>query len=93
MPSYLLSLEAKQGFEGILDYTLEKYGVDQMLKYTQALELAAEKLALGHATFKEMKSVHPNLRVVKSGKHYVFGLMRDSLPMIVMLFFMKEWNY
>lgn len=83
MPAYQLSLEAELDLEGIAEYTIKKHGEDQMIKYVTKLEVDAENLAIGVGYFKVISEINSKLRMVKSGKHYIFGLMRDNSPMIV----------
>lgn len=86
MPSYILSREAELDLEDIAEYSIKKHGESQMLKYIGNLEDDAEKLSSGILPFKTLVAINPNLRMKKSGKHYIFGLMQDNAPMIVVAF-------
>ena len=54
-----------------------------MFIYVDELEHASECFALSRGQFKELCDIHSRLRMKKSGKHYVLGLMQDDGPMII----------
>lgn len=83
MSLYLLSKEAELDLEDIAEYTLKNHGEDQLFKYIGQLERDTEQLALGNSAFKDLGDIHPKLRVKKSGKHYIFGIIRNNAPMLV----------
>ena len=45
MPSYRFARAAEEDVDGIVDYTLEKWGVDQANQYIDSLEQRAKSLA------------------------------------------------
>lgn len=83
MAIYQLSNEAELDLENIAEYTINRHGETQMYVYIAQLEADAEQLANGKGQYKELKEVHANLRVKKSGKHYIFGLIYNKAPMVV----------
>lgn len=89
---YELSTEAKQDLDKIIEYTIEKHGVPQMFKYIDQIEQVAEELAAGFGHYKELKNIHPQLRVKKAQKHYIFGLMRGKNPMLILAIFHEQMD-
>ena len=81
---YVLSKSAVADLEDIIRYTNEHWGVSQCLSYIEELETAATALARGKIPFKDLRAIHPNLRMAKSGKHFIFCIQREAeLPLIL----------
>ncbi|WP_075342481.1 type II toxin-antitoxin system RelE/ParE family toxin [Tenacibaculum agarivorans] len=92
MSSFVLSFEAELDLENIVEYTIRKHGEDQILKYVTQLQEDTEQLALGMGHYKQLTDIHPKLRMVKSGKHYVFGITRENDLMIVIAILHERMN-
>jgi len=84
MPIYETSYEAEQDLQGIIDYTLEMHGIDQMNKYINALDQCAENMAQSIGQFKEVDVLGDSVRVKLCQHHYIFGLMRNSQPFLIL---------
>ncbi len=87
---YKLSKEAELDLNSIIEYTIKEYGVAQMFKYIDQIEQSAEQLALSYGHYKELRDIHSQLRLKKSGKHYIFGLMQEKAPMIIIAIFYER---
>ena len=87
-----LSDKAKEDINEITDYTVERYGVNQMFQYIQRLETAADELADGYGHYKQYPDVHPLLRAKHCQKHYIFGVLRGNKPMLVIAIFHERMN-
>ncbi|MBX9618398.1 MAG: type II toxin-antitoxin system RelE/ParE family toxin [Hyphomicrobiales bacterium] len=81
---YLLVKGASADLEDIIRFTNEQWGEAQCRSYIDQLERAATALAKGEGVFKELPSIHPMLRMAKSGRHFIFCLPRSgSVPLIL----------
>jgi len=83
MPSYELSTEAEFDLEEITEYTYKKHGAVQTLKYIDGLEENAHNLASSHGHYKELLQIHPNLRMKHYQHHYIFGIIKENKPMLI----------
>lgn len=92
MAAYILSKRAEEDLVQIIEYTVQAFGVEQMRKYVGELERASENMATGKGSFKEFKDLHQGLRIKRSGKHFIFGLHRDHVPMIVIAIFHERMD-
>ncbi len=81
---YVLTKSAEADLREITRYTLEQWGVAQCSTYIADIEQKAEALATGKGIFQEMSALMPNLRVVLSGKHYIFCLPQQNAPAIIL---------
>lgn len=93
MRHYELSRLAERDLDEIIDYTVAYHSFERMHDYTDALDHAAERLALGEGFYKKLPEIHPDLRVKRSGKHYIFGLMVGDKSMVVIAFFHESMDY
>lgn len=82
--SYVLTKSAEADLREIIRYSLEQWGAVQCSSYIADIEQKAEALATGKAAFKEMDALMSNLRVVLSGKHYIFCLPQNNGPAIIL---------
>jgi toxin ParE1/3/4 len=83
VPSYELTADAEKDLVDIIEYTVNNHGIAQAREYVAQLETCALNLASSQGYYRELKNVHPRLRVVRCQHHYIFGLMRTSQPMAV----------
>jgi toxin ParE1/3/4 len=90
MPSYGLSYEAENDLEKIIEYTNKEYGVAQTLKYVDELETCAESMASSYGHYRELLNIHPRLRMKHCQKHYIFGVMEENKPMVVVAIFHEK---
>ncbi len=83
MSSYELSEDAIADLDEITDYTFENHGVVQALKYIDTLDECATNLSMGHGHYKTLPELHPQLRMKHCQHHYIFGVIRELRPMLV----------
>jgi plasmid stabilization system protein ParE len=83
MSSYELSEDAAADLYEITDYTFENHGDAQTLKYIDTLDECASNLATGHGHYKELPELHLQLRMKHCQHHFIFGVVRESRPMLV----------
>lgn len=81
---YVLTKSAEADLREITRYTLEQWGAAQCSAYIADIEQKAEALATGKGVFQEMSALMPNLRMVLSGKHYIFCLPQQNAPAIIL---------
>lgn len=80
----MLAKGASGDLKGIARDTHRTWGEAQCLTYIRQLEDAASAVARGEGLFRDLSAVHPQLRMAKSGRHYIFCLPRaDAVPVIL----------
>jgi toxin ParE1/3/4 len=82
--SYVVSKGAAADLREITQYTLKTWGEVQRRTYIADLERSAEALAKGEGVFKDMGFVISGLRMVLSGKHYIFCMPQDGKPSVIL---------
>ena len=81
---YVLTKGASADLKDIIRHTNEQWGKAQCLAYIDQLEKAAVAIAKGEGPFKDLHAIHPALRMVRCGRHYIFCLPRpNGLPVIL----------
>jgi plasmid stabilization system protein ParE len=92
MISYELSLDAEEDLHEVIRYTLRRWGADQVRNYTQEVERGMDALANGYGHYETLEDIHPALRVKHCQHHYLFGLMREGLPILVIAIFHERMD-
>jgi toxin ParE1/3/4 len=92
MPSYELTSYAQEDLADIIEYTVNNYGIAQAREYVAALEKCAENLAGSQGFYRELKNIHPHLRVIRCQHHYIFGVMRAGFPMAVVAIYHERMD-
>lgn len=82
--SYVVSNGAAADLRDITQYTLKTWSEEQRRAYIAALENRAEALAKGEGVFRDMSFVMPGLRMVLSGKHYIFCMPQEGKPSVIL---------
>lgn len=85
MKNCLFTLEAEQDLKEIADYTFEKWGLTQAIKYSEALDMCFEKIAKKNITAKKFSLNYSNLFYVLCEKHYIFYLEGNPCVVIAIL--------
>lgn len=78
MIAYVLTAAAEDDLRGIVRYTRRQWGDAQVRGYMSKLEHGIACLAAGQGTFRDLRAIHPGLRVARCEHHYVFCLRRDE---------------
>lgn len=82
--AYVLSNAAATDLREVVRYTQEQWGRDQALTYAGRLQRGIEQLATkGSVVGKDLSGIFPGLRVLHCEHHYLFCLLRDDAPMLV----------
>lgn len=92
MPSYELTSYAEEDLADIIEYTVNNYGIAQARDYVAALETCAENLAGSQGFYRELKNIHPHLRVTRCQHHYIFGITRSGSPMVVIAIYHERMD-
>ncbi|MGK7875117.1 MAG: type II toxin-antitoxin system RelE/ParE family toxin [Xenococcaceae cyanobacterium] len=92
MPSYELTPHAEEDLGKIAEYTINTHGAAQAEKYVTALEKCAENLANGDGHYRELKKIHPRLRMTRCQHHYIFGIVRKDKPMAVVAIYHERMD-
>ena len=77
------SLDAHQDLLKIVDYTFDRFGEKQALKYTQQLDLCARRMANGKGQIKLLSDINESLCSCHCQHHYIFGLRRLNRPFLI----------
>lgn len=80
--NFQFSPSAKKDLEDIIDYTVERFGVNQSRKYVSSLEKCAGRLAKNEQA-REMSELHPEVRFTKCEHHYIFGFPQKDKPFYI----------
>ncbi len=82
--AYVLSNAAATDLRDVVRYTQKQWGRDEALTYAGRLQRGIEQLASkGSVVSKDLSSIFPGLRVLHCEHHYLFCLLRDDAPMLV----------
>jgi plasmid stabilization system protein ParE len=80
----VLAKGAAADLQEITRYTSEQWGEVKSLTYIRQREKPAVAVAKGEGAFTHLASVHPQLRMARSGRHYIFCLPRsNALPVLL----------
>ncbi len=80
IPSYELTKDSATDLEGIVRYTLLKWGTEQARLYLDNLHQCFQRIADTKAEGKTFSERFPSVRVTRCEHHYVFYLHPDGHP-------------
>jgi toxin ParE1/3/4 len=80
---YVLQAGAAEDLRSVIRYTRETWGAVQARAYADKLQKGLERLVQGQGAYKILVGVHPALRVSRCEHHYIFCLMRENAPALV----------
>lgn len=89
---YELTLDAEEDLQKIFDYTLSKYGKQQLVNYKNKLEACTEALATGQTYTKKIDISGATVHIKYCEHHYIFGVKRDDLPMLILAIFHERMD-
>ena len=89
---YQFTVDAENDLREILSYTLENFGKRQTLKYSKQLNFCFEKLGIQKRLIKEFKIKKHRVQVIHCQKHYIFGLIRKKLQVLIMAIFHERMD-
>lgn len=92
MTVYQKTLDVDKDWQGIVAYTNDKHGEIQTQKYMQQLEDCIIAMAKGEGHYRDKILSRYIVRVKHCQKHYIFGLMRDNTPMLVIAIFHERMD-
>lgn len=92
MPAFDISLEADEDLQGIVAYTAERWGVDQVRIYMTGLEQKMEQMATGIAHTKSLDHLMEGLELCRYEHHYIFALHRPDKAMAILAVFHEKMN-
>ncbi len=72
MSGYRLSRLAETDLTDIATYTLDRWGLDQTVRYIDALETCCDRLVNQPELGRACAQVRPGLRRIEHGRHVVF---------------------
>jgi len=83
MDLYELSFDAEEDLRGIIDYTIDIFGMKKMRTYMKQLTSCMKAMAISKKYCKEIEISGDVIRILHCQKHYIFGLINNDNPMIV----------
>lgn len=87
MALYERSPVVDEDWQSIVDYTFDEYGEAQVRKYTQGLLKCMDSMSQGEGQFKDKKVLRRTVRIKHCQKHYIFGVIKPDVPMLVIAIF------
>jgi toxin ParE1/3/4 len=72
MAEYRLSPSAQRDLDGIFDYTVQQWGLDQALRYTDLIESAFVELAEAPHRSQNCDTVRPGYRRRAVERHFIY---------------------
>ena len=90
--TYVLTVAAEADIRDVIRYTRKHWGVDQARSYAAKLTHGIERLATEHGASKNLAAIYPGLRMVHCEHHYIFCLVRDDLPALVVAIFHENMD-
>jgi len=81
--AYVLTAAAEADVRSIIRYTRQQWGEAQVRAYMAKLEQGIARLAHGSRSHRGMSDMHPGLRMARIEHHYVFCLLRDKDPPLI----------
>lgn len=79
--TYVLTTRAAAELREITSYTYDRWGEQQSRLYTGRLFTCMEALAAGRG--RAMPHLDPGVRMTRCAHHYIFGLVREGNPMLI----------
>lgn len=92
MTAYILTADAESDLRSVIRYTHAQWGAAQVRWYISALERGFAKLAEGKGPFKDMRALYPALRMARCEHHYVFCLLREDAPALIVAIFHERMD-
>ncbi len=89
---YERSQEAMLDWQAIVEYTLDSHGVEQTLRYTRGLIECIEAMAIGKGFLRKIDVQGRKVLIKHCQKHYIFGLVRDGSPLLVIALFHERMD-
>ncbi len=83
MPSYELSTFAESDLDKVLQYSFERFGENQMLKYNAQLMSCFDEISKISGHYKKIERKGKTLRSLHCPKHYIFALERGDQPLLI----------
>lgn len=92
MPSFETTLEAEDDLRGIISYTAERWGADQVRKYMSGIENHMELMAVGMAHVRSLDDLISGLKVGRYERHVIFAVDRIDEPMLILAIFHEKMD-
>lgn len=83
MYTYQLSALAAEDLDEILQYTFERFGRKQMLKYSNQLAACLDEISKDDGLYKKIEIEKYTVRSLRCQKHYLFGLEREDKSLLI----------
>ncbi len=92
MANYEKSEEALLDWREIIEYTINRFGEQQALKYSASLITCIESMTSGNQYFKVIDVNGRKVGVKHCHKHYIFALIRENRPLLVFAIFHERMD-
>tara|TARA_R110002110_G_scaffold143993_1_gene332944 strand:+ start:206 stop:508 length:303 start_codon:yes stop_codon:yes gene_type:complete len=81
---FILTAKAQDDLDSIGEYTLERWGTEQVVSYLSRIDATFEKLCLSEANDRDASEVKGGLLSVQAGSHVVFFNRRDNGDVVIL---------
>ncbi len=81
---FILTAQAQDDLDSIGEYTLERWGTEQVISYLSRIDATFENLCQSEANDRDASEIRPGLFSVRSGSHIVFFNRRENGDAIVL---------
>ncbi len=92
MPLYEKSKEALDDWRNIIEYTLDHHGAKQTEQYAAGLIKCIEAMVSNTGYYKNIEIKGRIVRVKHCQKHYIFCLLSQKKPPIIIAFLHERMN-
>ena len=92
MVPYELAPKVESDLEGIFDYTIDRWGIEQAQRYRGKLVAHFERIAQKNAKVRPFLKHWKDLQISKCEHHYVFHLNRGNKPPLVVAVLHENMN-
>ncbi len=87
MTAYILTADAESDLRSVIRYTHAQWGTAQVRRYISGFGARHCESCRGEGPFKDMSALHPALRMARCEHHYVFCLLRENAPALIVAIF------
>lgn len=77
MAEFRLSPAAENDLDGIFHYTVQQWGFEQAVRYTQTLEKACAALAEAPGRAQDCSHIRSGYRRSAAGRHFIYFRIED----------------
>lgn len=81
---FILTVQAQDDLDSIGEYTLERWGTEQVISYLSRIDATFEELCQSEANDRDASQIKRGLLSVQAGSHVVFFNRRENGDAIIL---------